>query len=178
MLPCYGCLVNRLSRTLGLVVAMLAVVASGCEGGLGDRPSAGAPEAKPAPTIDVPRLDGSGRYSNASLKGKVTLVNFWASWCPPCRSEMPAIAAFARAHPEIRVLGLAVSDKPSNAIAFAKKVNVGYELGADRDGSLSAKFGVPGLPATFVLDSRGDVARSAFGEVNAEELAGLIEGVT
>jgi cytochrome c biogenesis protein CcmG, thiol:disulfide interchange protein DsbE len=163
---------------LGLAIAMLAVVASGCEGGLGDRPGAAAPEAKPAPPIDVPRLEGSGRYSNASLKGKVTLVNFWASWCPPCRSEMPAIATFARAHPEIRVLGLAVSDKPSNAIAFAKKVNVGYELGADRDGSLSAKFGVPGLPATFVLDSRGDVARSSFGEVNAEELAGLIEGVT
>ena len=91
---------------------------------------------------------------------------------------MPAIATFARAHPEIRVLGLAVSDKPSASMAFAKKVNVGYDLGVDRDGSLSNKFGVAGLPGTFVLDSRGAIARSAIGGVSAEDLAALIKDVT
>ena len=169
---------NRFSRLLVLVIAALTLAAAGCKGGLGDGSGPAAIQAKPAPPIDIPRLDGSGRYSNTSLKGKVTLVNFWASWCGPCRSEMPAIAAFARARPDVRVLGIAVSDKTSDSIAFAKKVNVGYDLGVDRDGSLSAKFGVPGLPGTFVLDSRGDVARQAIGEVNAEDLVGLIEGVT
>lgn len=166
---------GRFSRTLS--AAACAVVLAGCSGGI-KTGQLGAPEAKPAPPINVPSLDGTTRYTNASLKGKVTLINFWASWCGPCRSEMPAIAAFARAHPEIHVLGIAVSDKKSDSVAFAKKVNVGYDLASDRDGSLSAKFGAPGLPSSYVLDSRGDLARTGLGEVNAEEIAALIKDVT
>jgi cytochrome c biogenesis protein CcmG/thiol:disulfide interchange protein DsbE len=167
---------NTFSRAVATALVAAALVSVGCAGTT--LPENDAAKAKPSPPIDVPRLDGSGRYTNASLKGKVTVVNFWASWCPPCRSEMPEIAEFARAHPEVRVLGIAVSDKPAASQAFAKKVNVGYDLGVARDGSLSSKFGVPGLPGTFVLNSKGDVARQELGEVKVADLEKLVEGVT
>lgn len=177
---CYGSSV-RGSRTTGVaLLAATCLVVSGCEaGGLGGDARVSTDTATTAaPTIDVPRLDGAGRYANADLRGRPTVINFWASWCGPCRTEMPALARFARAHPEVRLLGIAVSDKPSDSTAFAKKVGVGYDLAVDRDGTLFAKFGGTGLPTTYVLDSRGRVARTVSGPLDEKDLDALTAGVS
>ena len=145
-------------------VALAAVATiSGCGGSSGSGP-------RDTPKIDVAVLGGDGRITNEGLKGRTTVLNFWASWCGPCRAETPEIARFARTHPDVNVVGIAVSDEPSASLAFAKKAGVGYRLGRDPNGTVFDSFAAPGLPATFVLDARGRIVKTRYGAVTADEL--------
>jgi protein SCO1/2 len=152
-----------------------------------DRPvpsNAGA--AAPAP-VDAGRLLGGGgrafRRRLAALRGHPVVVNAWASWCPPCRSELPLFAAAARRFGgRVAFLGLNVADADDRARAFLAAHPVGYPSYSDADGAIARSLGAPqGLPVTLFLDANGGVVRVHVGAYASEtaldeDLARLVRG--
>jgi thiol-disulfide isomerase/thioredoxin len=119
-------------------------------------------------------FDHSGKaYPLAQYRGKPVILNFWATWCEPCREEMPEISALASAHPEIAVLGLAI-DEAAAVHEFTESTPVSYPLLiAENEGmplaeALGNHKGV--LPYTVVISAQGEVTHIFFGRVNREML--------
>lgn len=112
---------------------------------------------KPAPVFAmeaVPELGVPG-FDTASLKGEVTVVNVFASWCLPCRAEHPLLEALKDVA-KVRLFGINQSDAPENARAFLAELGNPYDaVGADRDRRVSIDWGVYGVPETFVVDANG-----------------------
>jgi len=99
------------------------------------------------------------------------VVNFFASWCAPCREEMPLLAQRAKAAGgRFTVLGMDTQDDASRVPDFLKGLGVGFPIGYDRDGRLSQAYLLPGVPGTFFLDSRHVVRDLVYGPLTAESL--------
>lgn len=130
-----------------------------------------------APDFAVDLFDGSRFVLGRHLRddGRPILLNLWASWCFPCREEMPDLDDAALRHPEVLILGIAVDDDPDTAAAFAGEIAVTYPLGADRDGQVSRRYPAPGLPATYIIGSDGLIREVVFGRLSGEEIERLIE---
>jgi thiol-disulfide isomerase/thioredoxin len=133
---------------------------------------------EPAPAISGTTLDGSA-LDLADYRGRVVVLNNWASWCAPCRDEAPAFAALAAsADPaDVVVVGLNVTDEAPAARAFAAEVGMTYPSIVDKDGALLRTIpGVPpsALPSTVVLDREGRIAAQVIGPTDAAELATLV----
>ena len=129
-----------------------------------------------APQLAVTLFNGE-ELRLSDLKGKVVVLNFWASWCPPCRWEMPA---FERMWQEYRdqgvvFVGVAISDAEEDAQAFARKIGVTYPVGLDATGRAARDFRVFGLPTTFLIDRDGNEARK-FGVANEAILRIFLKG--
>ncbi len=110
---------------------------------------------KPAPQFDLPPLySGKPDFKTADLRGKVTVVNFFASWCVPCRAEHPLFRDLAKSG--IVLVGINYKDKPENATAFlAEQGDPYHTVAADRQGRTAIDFGVYGVPETFLIDKSG-----------------------
>jgi cytochrome c biogenesis protein CcmG/thiol:disulfide interchange protein DsbE len=114
----------------------------------------------PAPAMALPRLGAQGESSLADYKGKVIVLNMWASWCDPCREEMPLLQ---KVHRQISgeggvVLGVDTQDASEKAIGFLKQTNATFPSVRDRDRTYGRDFGVTGYPETFLIDRKGRVA--------------------
>jgi cytochrome c biogenesis protein CcmG, thiol:disulfide interchange protein DsbE len=118
----------------------------------------------PVPGIPVPGVD------TASLKGQVTVVNVFASWCIPCRDEHPLLVAL-KEQTGVRLVGINQKDAPENARAFLAELGNPYDaIGADSDGRVSIDWGVYGVPETFVVDADGIVRFKHIGPINPQSL--------
>ena len=128
----------------------------------------------PAPEFTLPRLDRSGDLSLASLKGKAVVLNFWASWCAPCRDEVPVLERAwdrYRRHGVV-VLGVDQQDLSSDARAFARKYGMSYPIVRDGPGHVVAKYGLTGVPETFFVGRNGKlVGPHVEGRISKRELA-------
>lgn len=114
---------------------------------------------KPAPAFDLPAVEGLGvpGLRSADLAGQVTVLNFWASWCLPCRAEHPLLVELAR-EPGVRLVGIDYKDKPEDARTFLLGLGNPFALiGADADGRAGIEWGISGVPETFILDAQGIV---------------------
>lgn len=111
------------------------------------------------PEFSLPPIGGGGEgLSTADLHGEVSVVNVWASWCAPCREEMPLLVEIANAG-TVRIHGINYKDDPEAALAFLEEVGDPYtRIGADRSGRAGLDWGVYGLPETFVVDAEGRIA--------------------
>ena len=114
-------------------------------------------EGGPAPELFLEVLGGGVPFTSESLRdGQVKLVNFWASWCTPCRVEHPQLEAMAREG--IIIYGINYKDDPTKALGFLERLgNPFAELGADPNGRTALEWGVYGVPETFVIDGEGTV---------------------
>jgi cytochrome c biogenesis protein CcmG, thiol:disulfide interchange protein DsbE len=127
--------------------------------------------AEPAPTFVLPTLDG-GTFDLAdhiSTDGRPVVLNLWASWCGPCRAEMPAINQSATEHPEVAYVGVSVKDDVGDATAFAGELGISYTIAFD-DGTVDEAYPVLGLPATFFINGDGVLLETHFGAVTVDSL--------
>jgi thiol-disulfide isomerase/thioredoxin len=130
-----------------------------------------------APDFSLDLFDGTSFALAEHLEedGRPVILNFWASWCPPCRDEMPDLEAAAAAHPEILVLGVAIDDDPLAAEAFVTENGIGYPTGFDAAGRVARRYPSPALPSTFVISADGAVVQTVFGRLSAADIELLIE---
>jgi cytochrome c biogenesis protein CcmG, thiol:disulfide interchange protein DsbE len=121
-----------------------------------------------APSLTLPRLDGGGKGTLTDYRGKVVLVNYWASWCPPCRTEAPLLERWHQKMTKAggTVLGIDVLDTTDDALSFARQKGLTYPMLKDGDGKTQGKFGISGYPESFVIDRDGKIAAVQRGAVN------------
>lgn len=178
---------------VGLLVAALGLAGCGAPptGAICDEQLAGvrqgvcplpAQERPDAPTDDFPVLGESGEtLSFADFDGDVVVVNFWASWCGPCRSEQPELNALAQEYADepVSFVGVNVQDdSETNALLHVREYDIPYPSISDPTTVVASRFeGVAPstLPSTVLVDPQGRVALSIFGETSAVELSQLID---
>lgn len=131
---------------------------------------------KPAPSFALPRF-GGGELRLADLRGRVLVVNFWASWCIPCRDEATALEAAWRRYRDAGVVlvGVNVQDRDAPARSFLGETRPSYPNVVDATGATSIAYGIYGVPETFVIDARGEIRSRHVGAVSAEALVRQIE---
>lgn len=154
---------NILLRTAALLLWLTAGVDAAAETG---KIQTLTPLDKPFIAPDFVLMgEDSKTYRLSDYRGKVVVLNFWATWCPPCRDEMPSLE---RAYQKIKgedivILAVNVGEDGDTVFAFTGQYPVSFPLPLDRDGSVIAKYPVIGLPTTFIIDPRGNVTHRAIG---------------
>lgn len=128
---------------------------------------------RPAPALVVRAFDGT-TVSLADLRGRPVVLNFWASWCAPCRQEDPSLQQAAREHGRVAFLGVAFKDSDSSARAYANETQHPYPVGEAVAGDPS-RFGVTGPPETFFIDPNGLVAARFVGPLDGSLLSRYLQ---
>jgi cytochrome c biogenesis protein CcmG, thiol:disulfide interchange protein DsbE len=144
---------------LVLVVGLLVLLA-GAVGCGGDSPA-------PTSSASVEVIEPAD-FDVAAYAGQPLVINFFGSWCGPCNEEAPALAEFAAAHPDVRFVGIAVSDKEDDAVAFMTEYGLDYPVVVD-DNSLLSAWGIQGVPTTVFLTSAGSEADRIVGAAGREQ---------
>jgi cytochrome c biogenesis protein CcmG/thiol:disulfide interchange protein DsbE len=124
--------------------------------------------AAPDATRPLPVLNGSGRRSLASLRGKVVVLNFWASWCEPCQVEAPLLEheqGMLERH-DATVLGVTYLDASPDSQSFVRHYHLTYPNLRDNDGAFAHSFGTDQLPESFVIDRDGHIVAISRGEID------------
>ncbi len=151
-------------------VPLLAAALAACMTGGAEVSASDPADRADAEDFSVPALLSDGDVSLSQFSGTPVVLNFWASWCTPCKKEMPILQNFAADNPDVAVVGIAVNDTERDSRKFAEDRDIQFPLGVDGDGSVSADYGVTGLPVTIVIDGEGRIATTWFGEITREEL--------
>jgi cytochrome c biogenesis protein CcmG/thiol:disulfide interchange protein DsbE len=125
---------------------------------------------KEAPPFDLAALSGGENLARDALKGGPVLINFFASWCVPCRLEQPLLMRLANAE-HVPLYGIDYKDQPEAAARLLAQFGDPYRrVGLDPDGRAGLDFGVYGVPETYVLDSSGHIRKRFVGPLTAEEV--------
>ena len=122
------------------------------------------PDRPPAPDFALSDIDGQ-THRLSDYRGQVLVVNFWATWCPPCREEMPSMdrASQTLAADGIQMLAVNVGEDEDTIFQFTANYPVGFPLLMDRDSKVAEAWPIRGLPTTFVVDPQGRIAYRAIG---------------
>jgi len=128
---------------------------------------------RPAPAFSVTELNTGQPLSSADLKGKPYILNFWASWCVPCRQEARHLEAayqkYDRKEGRLRVIGIAIQDAPEAARDFARRFGKTYYLAVDnKAGDIALNYGLYGVPETFLVDENGIILYKHVGASTTE----------
>ena len=154
------------ARSLIAFLAVAAVV--GLLGfGLLSKGSAGVEIGSTVPSPELPLLNGKGSRSVSDYRGRWVLVNFWASWCGPCREESPALQSFQQRYggPRFTVLGVDTRDLSGDGAAFVREFGLTYPQLRDGDGDAAHDYGTTGVPENFLVDPSGRLRLARRGPV-------------
>jgi cytochrome c biogenesis protein CcmG, thiol:disulfide interchange protein DsbE len=180
---------TRASAAAGLTFVL--AVASACggskpapmtptEGGGGSNDKGPAEVGKAAPDLSVKTVNGKGEITRDSLAGKVAIVDFWATWCGPCKQSFPKLEELAKQNQgKVQVVGISVDDKSDGVADFAKSNGATFAIGWDDGHAIANRWKVDSMPTTYILDSSGTVRYIHAGyhdgeaETIAKELATL-----
>lgn len=135
----------------------------------------------PAPNTTVPFLEKNDTMSLKDLRGRIVVVNFWASWCLACRKEHPSLMAAASAYRKAGVafVGVVYQDRTSSAVAFLDELGrgKGYRYVTDPQSRLAIDFGVFGVPETFFVDQKGTIVAKITGASTLPMLSGVLDDI-
>ena len=133
---------------------------------------------RPAPDFGLTTFEGE-TISLADLLGKPVVINFWASWCPPCRIEAPLIERTWRSYKDrgLIFLGINIQDRKEDALNYIREFDITYSNGPDPSGEIAIDYGVSGLPVTFFINKKGEVVRRWVGAIETNVLIGSIEEI-
>ncbi len=156
----------RSSRLLLICVALILM--SGCGAGF---------ESYPAPDVRAPYLDAEGGFDlkrHVEEDGRPVLLNMWASWCAPCRQEMPALDEASLRRTDVAFVGIAVLDREKDAREFLVEVPLSFPIALDDDGSVAELLGINGLPVTLIIDASGMVIDEHRGPLDLDAIEDLL----
>ncbi len=160
-----------------ILIAVFAVAAALIyflsRGSKEEQPSMG--ENSAAPQLEISDVMTNQKIASSSLQGKVVFINIWASWCEPCREEMPSIDALYRemsASQDFRMLTILYRDSPPTALEYMKSQGFVFPVYIDPDGLSARKYGVTGVPETFIVDKKGMLVKRVIGGMdwNSQEV--------
>jgi len=162
-----------------LVVAIIFSLVGGChtqEGAEGDKSLEIADTGQEAPDMPMPGIEG-GVVRFDSFKGKVIVLNFWATWCPPCRKEMPLLESTYKRYKDkgLVILGINYNEDRERVLKFTQEMGVTFPIILDKELNLTRKYGVLALPATFFIDKKGIIRDQYKGEIVEEIIATKVE---
>jgi cytochrome c biogenesis protein CcmG/thiol:disulfide interchange protein DsbE len=166
-----------------IVLVVLAVMEFRSRGTAGisgltvaDRLAVAEAQNEPAPSFSIESLDG-GTVSLAALRGDLVVLNFWATWCVPCREEAPTFHRLSHEYDGhgVRFVGINYRDNRAAAQSFVREFGLGYPSGFDPAGSLVDGFGLFAMPTTFLIDANGIIRYRFVGYLNEDTLRAAIE---
>jgi cytochrome c biogenesis protein CcmG/thiol:disulfide interchange protein DsbE len=159
---------------LAIVAALVALLASG----FGHNPME-VPDERTgdmAPSFTLQDLDGK-TWSLKELAGKPVVLNFWSTWCGPCKYEHPLLLAAARANPDVVFLGVVYSDDPDKARRYLAEQGAAYAHLVDPDGRVAIDYGVGGVPETFFVDTTGRIVQKIAAPLVPQVLGPLLDEI-
>ena len=164
--------------TLIAVLSWASVKSGGNPGGVAVNSEFGQVGVDPqsAHQFTVELLDGR-RLALSDLRGKVVLLDFWASWCPPCRQEAAVLAEVYREYggEAVEFLGINIWDRRQDALDFVGQYAVPYPNAVDNEGIIAINYGVRGIPEKFVIDRAGVVVKKFVGPMRADTLRAILD---
>lgn len=150
-----------------VVLSLASLVACGGSGsskgaespaGESERGSVHAEVGKPAPDLSIQSLNGKGNLSLESLQGKVIIVDFWATWCAPCKASFPKLEELSKKIGDnLVIIGVSVDDERTGVVEFAKENGATFAVGWDEGHRIAERWNVKNMPTTFVVDASGKV---------------------
>ncbi len=133
---------------------------------------------KEAPDFTLETLDGE-TIRLSDLRGKIVLINFWATWCPPCREEMPALQAAYEKHRDegFLILGVDLQEAPDTVRAFRDEFGITFPLLLDRDGAVFNLYRIQAIPTSFFVDPQGTIQVLHVGPMTLTTIERYLEGI-
>ncbi len=163
-------MINKLLKPLAMAGSLLLALnaSSAFALGVGDT----------APNFKLPRLERSGDIQLKSYRGKVVYVDFWASWCGPCRLSLPVLNTLRKQYHQqgFEVIAINLDEEKEDAMAFLKEFPVAYPTARDKEGTTPEKYGLQGMPTAYLIDQKGKVSliHEGFKKSDSEELSAYI----
>lgn len=169
-------------RISSLIIFCLIVALSACKKAENQQNSVVAAEKSPAPEIAVQSLADSSTAKLADFKGKVVMLNFWATWCPPCREEIPSMMKLnaAMAGKPFKMIAVSIDEGGKPAIeSFFKESGFSLPTYTDASGAAAKAYGITGVPETFIIDKQGVLVKKVVGGApwNSPEVMAFLEGL-
>ena len=168
---------NKLRRLVLVLIPAAAFIGLLAYGLIQSAPSKVTPGTK-VPAFELPSLLGDGTVTSEELRGSPVVVNFWASWCVPCRQEAALFERVYRDYSDEGVifLGVNIKDSDVGAIEFVDEYQISYPTVRDVDEDFARTLGVTGVPETFFIDARGRFVSTASGSVQGEQRGSVVLG--
>jgi peroxiredoxin len=175
----------RVSQVGSFVLLACAALTLGCS----SQKSGAAPKSDehallgaPAPDFDLPRIgsaDGASRVRLSDTRGKVTVVDFWATWCAPCRQSFPAYEKLVKERPDVAFVAVSVDEDPASIPAFIEETHVTFPVVWDEGQAVSQSYTPPTMPTSYVIDKNGIVrfVHAGFSAGDEAELGAVIDGL-
>jgi cytochrome c biogenesis protein CcmG/thiol:disulfide interchange protein DsbE len=140
-----------------LAVVGISLMISACGSAVGAAQGPGE-VGKKAPSLAIQSLNGKGEVSLSATTGKVTVVEFWATWCEPCKKSLTQLEELrTKSGGSLEVIGISVDDSPSGVAEYAKAQGISFPIAWDENRSLMFRWSVAEMPATFILDGKGRI---------------------
>ena len=161
-----------MTRSATFIGVLSLLLVAGCNRGA--KPSR---IGKAAPDFSV--SDGTDSVHLASYKGKVVLVNFWASWCGPCTQETPALVELHHDRPDLAIVAISIDEDPGAYHRFLQRFHVDYTTVRDPDQTVAKKYGTDGWPETYIIDRSGVLRRKVVGDPDwsSPEMRAFLQGL-